>query len=327
MEDSPVTYLESIKIEKLWGEVDIEWNLDPKVNILVGRNGTGKTTILNLIEGVSLTVPRKGHLINNINSILLNFDRSYIKVSVVNDSVNLEESDDNLITLINLETISTFDMYLKDWNEINYHRMKNGINYQIQTELDIILQELVRQFKGYLLKLRNREKEETALLETKIKQLSTQDNATQEELQHLRDWLIEKDQKVAQINAKKHLFLDKINELFSDTDKTIDFDAENSIIFRKSHDKTISVYQLSSGEKQILIILLKILLQENKPYIVLMDEPELSLHLAWQLQLINIIQQLNENCQLIIATHAPGIFSKGWNDKITKMEDIIKEST
>jgi predicted ATPase len=58
-----------------------------------------------------------------------------------------------------------------------------------------------------------------------------------------------------------------------------------------------------------------------------MDEPELSLHLAWQLQLINIIQQLNENCQLIIATHAPGIFSKGWNDKITKMEDIIKEST
>ncbi len=71
-----------------------------------------------------------------------------------------------------------------------------------------------------------------------------------------------------------------------------------------------------------MIILLKVILQENQPSILLMDEPELSLHLAWQLKLIDMIQRINENCQLIIATHAPGVLNKGWRDKITKMENI-----
>jgi len=81
--------------------------------------------------------------------------------------------------------------------------------------------------------------------------------------------------------------------------------------------------QLSAGEKQILIILLKVILQENEPAILLMDEPELSLHLPWQFKLIELIQRLNKQCQIIIATHAPCIFSKGWRDKIIKMEDIV----
>jgi predicted ATPase len=52
-----------------------------------------------------------------------------------------------------------------------------------------------------------------------------------------------------------------------------------TILFLKN-GKTITPYRLSAGEKQILIILLKVILQENQPSILLMDEPELSLHLA-----------------------------------------------
>ena len=84
----------------------------------------------------------------------------------------------------------------------------------------------------------------------------------------------------------------------------------------------ISLEQLSSGEKQLLLILLKVFLQEKKPAILLMDEPEVSLHISWQQQLLDALRRLNENCQIILSTHSPSIFAKGWGDKITYMEDL-----
>ena len=132
------------------------------------------------------------------------------------------------------------------------------------------------------------------------------------------------------INYYKDGFIQQINALFADSKKRIDFDKNNTLIFKLlDNDKSISVYKLSSGEKQILIILLKVLIQENKPSIILMDEPEVSLHLAWQLDLIEMIQNFNENCQIIIVTHSAGLFNKGWKDKITKIEQIkeISNST
>ena len=42
--------IERVKIEKLFGEKDVDWNLRPDVNVLVGKNGLGKSTILKIIE-------------------------------------------------------------------------------------------------------------------------------------------------------------------------------------------------------------------------------------------------------------------------------------
>jgi predicted ATP-dependent endonuclease of OLD family len=47
-----ITHLERIEIKNLWGEVDIDWQLDPLVNILIGINGSGKTTILELVDSI-----------------------------------------------------------------------------------------------------------------------------------------------------------------------------------------------------------------------------------------------------------------------------------
>ena len=66
-------------------------------------------------------------------------------------------------------------------------------------------------------------------------------------------------------------------------------------------------------------------IQDNQPYILLMDEPEISLHLSWQVDLIDHIRKLNENCQVIIATHSPSIVQKGWNDKVAIM--ALKEES
>jgi predicted ATP-dependent endonuclease of OLD family len=56
-----------------------------------------------------------------------------------------------------------------------------------------------------------------------------------------------------------------------------------------------------------------------------MDEPEISLHVEWQEELIKIIRSLNNNVQVILATHSPSLVMNGWMDKITNMEDITTE--
>ena len=84
----------------------------------------------------------------------------------------------------------------------------------------------------------------------------------------------------------------------------------------------IQLEQLSSGEKQVLLILTTVFLQEEKPNILLMDEPEISLHISWQDKLIEMIRKLNPNCQLILTTHSPNIFADGWEDKIVFIEDL-----
>lgn len=114
-----------------------------------------------------------------------------------------------------------------------------------------------------------------------------------------------------------------IDDMFADTGKKIAISKGNNsaLVFQLDSD-VISLEQLSSGEKQLLLILLKVFLQEKKPAILLMDEPEVSLHISWRQQLLDALRRLNENCQIILSTHSPSIFAKGWGDKITYMEDL-----
>ena len=81
-------------------------------------------------------------------------------------------------------------------------------------------------------------------------------------------------------------------------------------------------YQLSSGEKQMLVILLTVLVENNLPYVLFMDEPEVSLHIEWQQRLIETILDLNPNVQIILTTHSPAVIMNGWMDRVTEVSDI-----
>ena len=72
---------------------------------------------------------------------------------------------------------------------------------------------------------------------------------------------------------------------------------------------------LSSGEKQILILLTQALLSKRNPVIFVADEPELSLHVEWQEQLLSALTRLAGRCQFIVATHSPDIVSE-FGDKV-----------
>ena len=95
-----------------------------------------------------------------------------------------------------------------------------------------------------------------------------------------------------------------------------------AIMFQFQDGDTLTPYQLSSGEKQMLVILLTVLVQDNQHYTLFMDEPEISLHVEWQQRLIELIRQLNPNVQIILTTHSPALIMNGWVDAVTEVSDI-----
>ncbi len=127
--------------------------------------------------------------------------------------------------------------------------------------------------------------------------------------------------KAAEIAQEKAQFQDLVDDLFSATGKKIDR-TSNEIFFFHLGER-IPPYLLSSGEKQMLIILLTVLVEDRQPYVLLMDEPEISLHIEWQQRLLELITDLNPNAQVILTTHSPAVIMNGWADCVTDVEDII----
>lgn len=111
-----------------------------------------------------------------------------------------------------------------------------------------------------------------------------------------------------------------IDELFSYTGKKIDR-RSNDIVFWQDGDRLLP-YKLSSGEKQMLVILLTVLVRDGDHCVLFMDEPEASLHVEWQQKLIGMIRALNPNLQLILTTHSPAVIMEGWLDAVTEVSDI-----
>ena len=115
-------------------------------------------------------------------------------------------------------------------------------------------------------------------------------------------------------------FQDIVDDLFSETGKHI-VRTENEIRFTQIGE-ILMPYQLSSGEKQMLAILLTVLVEDDLPYVLFMDEPEVSLHIEWQKRLIDLILELNPHVQIILTTHSPAVVMNGWVDRVTEVSEI-----
>lgn len=127
-------------------------------------------------------------------------------------------------------------------------------------------------------------------------------------------------EKQAEMKTRIDNFCSTINSLFENTGKHIKIEGNKFNVV--SGDETLTIDALSSGEKQILLILLRVFLLDEKEAFVLLDEPENSLDISWQFELINILVKINPNAQYFITTHSPSIFGDGWGDKIIYMEDV-----
>lgn len=194
-------------------------------------------------------------------------------------------------TTIHFDVIRSFDRPLFHSNLAEKMADKN-----VKTELDWQLYQLQRRFLDYQVNIGNRI----------IELLSSGDE--------------EGHRKAAEVSYPKRRFQDLADELFAETGKKI-VRSKNEIVFEQE-GRQLLPYRLSSGEKQMLVILLTVLVQDKQPCVLLMDEPEVSLHIEWQQRIISIIREMNPYAQIILTTHSPAMIMGGWMDAVTEVTDI-----
>jgi energy-coupling factor transporter ATP-binding protein EcfA2 len=122
--------------------------------------------------------------------------------------------------------------------------------------------------------------------------------------------LVEK--RIEQLNAPLHRFKGLLESMYSGS-KRIVF-GEKDITVEVTDKGKIRLPSLSSGEKQLFFIALEAIRCGNSTVII--DEPELSMHVDWQKKLVASLRDLNPKIQLIIATHSPEIIADVADDKI-----------
>lgn len=273
-------YIERFEVQQMWGRITLQWeNIQEDINILVGINGGGKTTLLNLIYDYYTGKTKKksqpvvkGNTIESSITFIRSFDVP-AKAKKNTESMLLQELKHTINQ--NGEGTSFFDYRMK---MLNFPEEKEKIQKRINDFFLII----------------------NALFKETNKEISI-DPKNNTLVFRIKEWSAER----IDASGYSHSITNGVTS--NDTDEIVELD------------------QLSSGEKQMLLILTTVFLQEEKPNILLMDEPEISLHISWQDRLIGTIRQLNPNCQLILATHSPNIFANGWEDKIVFIDDLEVE--
>jgi len=123
-----------------------------------------------------------------------------------------------------------------------------------------------------------------------------------------------------EIFEPRDTFLSIINKMMRG--KYFSINAQNELQVLTDSGKELPIHKLSSGEKQLLIVLGEALLQEKDTWVYIADEPELSLHVRWQESLVENLRSINPNSQIVFATHSPDVVSV-FDDRIFNMEEMV----
>ncbi|MBE9577719.1 MULTISPECIES: AAA family ATPase [Moraxella] len=300
--------IQEVQIEGLFGKKDILWKLNPQVNVLVGENGSGKSTILSIIRCV---------LSNDLDF----YDR-FLKNYCTHGMLIFEYGVKNIIFQHNIdfenitrleastpeELLDLARQYIKEKTtsmqiagEVPNHPTKEENLY-----IDIIEANLTNSNANHIIQKSNQET--TNALDMEIRETIYELN------------------KIQSKEVIDRLIL-SLNVFFNQIGKNVIYQ-DNELIYTDIQlQKQLNYSDLSSGERQLIYILLRVALSnqdKNKTAIILMDEPEISLHVNWQADFIKQLTLLNPDAQFIIVTHSPAIIMNGWNDVYVNMEEITQ---
>lgn len=309
--------IKKIEIKSFFERGDFEWNLDPVVNILGGKNGSGKSTIFKLCytllanEKINESLDDKFKKVfkevvlsfsngwtlkwpaNKSNVVTLSLDggtTSLLRdVSVTSDDKGLIRKFSELQNLIHVYLINSFEQHVD--KAILYGQQPKTIPLDDPTMLDLMIKDQID--------LRNKDF-----------------SKSMEEFIDAPDG----DNKARNQYAKNYkMVYSSLNNFLQDYDSKIG----SSFEFTKK-GKQISYENLSMGEKQILLLLLMVSNTQQRPCIFFMDEPDLSMHIDWKEILVKELHNLNPNMQIILSTHAPSVIT-GWRDKVKEVDQLIKK--
>lgn len=308
--------IKKIEIKDYFGRGNFEWNLDPVVNILGGKNGSGKSTIFKMCYAMLNDHNLLASMENNVKKIFkevtLTFSNNWILYWPYN-SGTLHLTDDGTKPMAYMESIlvkdekgqvrkleelrkqvcfyliNSFEQHLD--KAIQYSQQPRSVSLNNPTMLDLMIDDQIN--------LRNKNFSETM-----------------ENLIDSSEEVDKKRKKYADIYKKTYSIL----EMFlKDYDKPF----KSSFAFSKDGEK-FGYEFLSMGEKQILLLMLMVGNVNQQPCVFFMDEPDLSMHIDWKEILIKQLHELNPNMQIIVSTHAPSVIT-GWKDRVEEVNHLIKK--
>ena len=308
--------IKKIEIKGYFGRGDFEWNLDPVVNILGGKNGSGKSSIFKLC-----------YLLLSNKTIDEDTDKKFMKIF---KEVKLTYSNGWTQTWSQQSDDDVFTVEIGGSNASAYRDASRIVDVNGQKRT---FEELQKQVKVYLInsfeqhvadatRYEQQPKSETlddpTMLDLMIKNQIDQRNKDFSKI--MEDFVDMPEDSTpdnqAYIKAYRKTYT-SINHFLNEYDKP-----KSSFEFIK-HGEIIKYDQLSMGEKQILLLMLMVGNTKQEPCIFFMDEPDLSMHIDWKEILVKELHELNPNMQIILSTHAPSIIT-GWHDRVKEVSQLIK---
>jgi len=282
------------KNHKVLGDLDISFQIDSNNTldtiVFIGENGTGKTTILREIYNLM----DLENMQNSGNKIFLELEeneKAILKKYPLEKNNNIIMEEDILYDCIDIKK----EVY--DFEDIEKDKYKSKVIY-LPTEVNFnSLKSVDRTFR-YKYKFRNE------INENLISDLpSAIANKVYVEMIMNED---------LPARESKEKVCKEVNSVFESVDLDIEFVGlskdENTVpIFRNIEGKEFDINGLSSGEKQLFLRALSLKFLNVNNSIILIDEPEISLHPRWQRKIVNVYENIGENNQIIIATHSPHI--------------------
>ena len=296
--------IEKVHIKNIKGIKDLELSFKKNnkildVIVLAGVNGSGKTTILESIKDF-------------FNNRYINYNNQIIDLNIF-----LENSEKILF-----EEFQKEDIYKNKFSSF-FHRLavlnsENTLNNKTQGE----------NFPKIIYVPANNIFEEVETKSTTLSRNYEFINIVNSELMEdipsyiatRRNYLatIEEDLTMKEVT---NIIVNEINSIFSILEldvklKGFSKDEKTMPIFENSVGEEFDINDLSSGEKQLFLRTLSIKMLEPNNSIILIDEPELSLHPKWQQRIIEVYKKIGENNQIILATHSPHILGSVSNENI-----------
>lgn len=298
-----------IEIKNFFGKGNLEWNLFSDVNILGGKNGGGKTTILQICNDLLTSDGIADDLNNKYKSIC---DKVIITLSngwtitwgenfgytvvlsgnygicnnfLITDEHGKKRSHIDLHECITLNMVNSFEQHVENVKKYDIQQTYRQMNNP--TMLDLLIQDQIN--------LRNKD-----IAETMEQFLETPNSFAQESY-----------------SAMTKEVYNVLNDFFSDYDGKL-----NSKFIFQRNGNSFGYDALSMGEKQILLLILAVGNMKHQECVLLMDEPDLSMHVDWKKRLVKALNSLNPNMQLIITTHAPSLV-RGWYDKVKEISELF----
>lgn len=281
--------IKSIEIENNKALKNIKINFEKENEILntvviAGSNGSGKTTLLESIWDYfknEMGIRRYG--IGIKAELFLENDEQKIKESLLsslNYLMYYKENDFKRYQNI-VENIKVIPKLIYIPTEINFNEVKTKTTtlHRDYEFFNIVNSKMIEDIPSYIA--------------SRITYLAnTEENLTMKEVKE-------------KVNSE-------INRIFEILELDVKLtglskDERSMPVFTNSSGDEFDINQLSSGEKQLFLRTLAIKMLEPENSIILIDEPELSLHPKWQQRIIEIYQRIGKNNQIIVATHSPHI--------------------